>query len=461
MNRSPRLAVLAAGVLALTTALAGCGSGDDDAASGGTQKLTLWTFKQSQVEALTKLGADWGTSKGFTVEVKAFTPDDAYATKVRASAKTKDLPDILMVHSAGEEWTFAQAGILSDLTPDFDEAWRSQLQPSALTSATLSQKVIDGSAADPSKALTDLKAGNWYGVPVVTGSAGVVFARKSVLQKAGVDTTNPPKTWQEWVAAMTKTKQADPAGGLVTGLQVAPTGYFWLYRPMAYAYLGKDAFYGRQGRDPQVGWDSAKSVETLDLYNQLTPVWANGVLALGIDQADLAFAQGKAAWDVGGSFTLPFLTQQGLDPADLMVFTVPAPSGGALSGVTLKPSSLISAGVTSSSAHRTEAVDFLRYLGSTKGGQDYLATANDLPATQLSADSVSDPLQKQLLAAFDGPESQVFEVNDFSADPGAGSLPITTQTADVLNKIVARKASPQDIGGELAKSYSDAWKQAK
>ena len=102
---------------------------------------------------------------------------------------------------------------------------------------------------------------------------------------------------------MKKTVASDAAGGgLVTGLQVPETGYYWLYRPMSYAYLGKDAFYGRQGKDADPSWDSTDSVKTLSLFDQLTPLWSPGVLALGIDQADQAFAANKAAWDVGGTF---------------------------------------------------------------------------------------------------------------------------------------------------------------
>ena len=464
-SRLPAVGVLTAMAL---VSLAACGS--DSSSSDGTSvsstdtgaeeeldEITMWTFKQSHVEALEAVGEKCSATTGVTVAVEAYTPDDAYATKVRSANQTGDLPDIVSAHSGGEEWQFAQAGILTDITEGFDETSQSNIIPSVLKSATLSQETIDGSAADPANSLEDLVAGNWYAAPYLAGTPGVVFARKSILEAAGVDTETPPATWEEWIAAIQQTHEADDStGGIVTGLKVPETGYFWLYRPMAYGYLGSDAFYSRQGENPDPAWDATASVESLELYDQLTPYWRPGVLNLAIDEADVAFAQGKAAWDVGGTFTLPFLSQQGVDPDDVMVFPIPMSEAGELTDVSFAASPLISAGVTSTSEHPEESLAFIKCLTSPDGAALFAQVAQDVPATELGELAIDDPLVQQLLGVV-GSGDDAFEINDFSADPGAGTTGIPSATAGELVKLVADQTSPEDLGATLAALYADAW----
>lgn len=434
-------------------------SAQTDEASPTGQTITMWTFKQSHVSALEAVGEAWQEQSGIGVEVEVFTPDDAYYTRLRAAANTNDLPDILSVHSQGAEWREAQAGILADLTDEFTEDWQSQLYPSAVEATELTQERIDNAGADPSTTLSDLTAGHFYAVPYLAGTPGVVFARKSLLEAAGVDPEVAPGTWEDWIASIQKTIAQDPSsGGVVTGLKVAPTGYFWLYRPMAFQYLGREDFYSRQGADPTLPWDDPKSIETLTLYDQLTPLWTPGVLNLDIDQADQAFAAGEAAWDVGGTFTLPFLEQQGVDPEDILVFAIPAPVGSSISQLTLTAAPLVSAGVTASSTNREEAVDFLRYLTGTEGAALFAEVSGDVPATEFDTQP-DDELLASIFALFEGSPDEAFSPNDFSADPGGGSGPIGGATADQLVKLVAGQTTPDQLGTDLASLYADAWAQ--
>ena len=256
---------------------------------------------------------------------------------------------------------------------------------------------------------------------------------------------------------MEKTLSEDPEnGGLVTGLQVPETGYFWLYRPMAYAYLGADAFYGRQSESQDPSWTSAESVETLELYDQLTDLWAPGVLALGIDQADQAFASGDAAWDVGGTFTLASLSTFGLDAEEISVFPVPAAEGGELSNVTYQASPLIGGSITSTSTHKEEALSFLKYLTSVEGATMFAESALDLPATSIPQSDLNNPLLQQLvgLVSTSADAEETFNPNDFSADP-AGT--IASDTAVTLTKLPANAASVEEVAQTLSDQYSAAW----
>ena len=477
-RRSPRAALLgvaSATLLAVTacssassTKGASVDSGSTKGAASGSAEavpskgvLTMWTFKLSEVSALNAVAAAWSKTSGYTVKVTAFQPEP-YNTKVSAAVKTHTLPDILSVNSQGLEWSYAEAGVLQDITTQFTPSWQSRFLPGVVSSTTLTADRIKNSGTDPTTTLKNLTPDHFYAVPYLAGTPGVVFARKSAMQAAGLDPT-PPSTWEQWVSDIKATTKADPAsGGVVTGLKNPATGYMWLYRPMSFAYLGSDAFYGREGVNHTPDWNSPQSKHTLDLYDQLTPLWTPGVLNLDIDPADQTFAQGKAAWDVGGTFTLSSLQAFGGDPSDYMAFPVPAPQGGALSKLEYQASPLISGGVTTSSKHTAQALSFLDFLTSQTGAAIFAKTANDLPATALPASSDESPLLRQLLDLL-APEASpsVFSPNDFSADPAAGNSPVVMNAANAINQLVAKTKSASQVADQLASMFQQAWTAAK
>jgi multiple sugar transport system substrate-binding protein len=447
--------VASVGALALLTGLAAC-SGQSEEGDANTP-LTVWTFKQSQVEALEAVGAAWTEESGIDVEVSVYTPDDAYITKVQAAAKSDSLPDVISVHSQSEEWRLAQAGIIQDITAEFDTEWQAEFLPGVIEGTKLTEEAITNSGSDPATTLQDLEAGSLYAVPYLAGTPGVVFANKELLSAAGVDPETPPATWEEWIAAIEQTRANDGAtGGIVTGLQVPQTGYYWLYRPLSFAYLGPDAFYGRQGEAEDPSWTSPESIETLELYNQLSPLWVPGVLGLGIDQADQQFATGGAAWDVGGTFTLSSLDTFGLGADAVSVFAVPAPADGEITQLSYQASPLISGAVSSTTTKKDEAIDFLRFLTSQEGATTFAQEANDLPATQIPVESLSSPLLQQLVGLVTPAEgADLFNPNDFSADPGTE---IAEATAIELAKLPAGSATVDQVAASLAEQYANAWK---
>lgn len=456
MKRTALLPVAALTVLA--TGLAGC-SGQ---ASPSSDKVTLetWTFKQSHVEALTAIGEQCFPDGDVTVKVEAVTPDDAFTTKVQAGAQTKDLPDVLMAHAAGEDWLFAQSGILMDLTDFFDEKLRDRFTESSATAVTISQEKIDGSGDDPATTLKDLEADHIYSMPLANGTASLIMANKTMLEAAGVATDKAPETWEQWVADMTKVKAHDPDnGGLVAGLQVPQVGYYWLFQPMSTAYLGIDDFIGRTAEAQTTPWNSPGSMETLERWNELTPLWTDGVFNLGIDQADQLFAQGKAAYDLGGTFTVPFLVQQGMDVDDLLIFQAPAPEGAKITDGTMLTSPLVSAGITTTSKHPEEAKKYLECLSSEEGAATFMNTANDLASAKVDPSKVTSSTLKALASIFDREDATVLNPPlSIPIEPPTGDAPNTAVTEVI--KISAGETTPQAVADLLTQVYRDAWAAA-
>ena len=115
-----------------------------------------------------------------------------------------------------------------------------------------------------------------------------------------------------------------------------------------------------------------------------------GTQSLDIDEADQAFAQGKSAFDIGGTFTLAFLQQNGMNPDDVMAFGLPGPTGGAVPDRALGPLALTGLTVTATSKHPENAKKWMEFLGQPDVAAKFAKDATDLPATELGADAAGD-----------------------------------------------------------------------
>ena len=109
-------------------------------------------------------------------------------------------------------------------------------------------------------------------------------------------------------------------------------------QPMAYAMLGADKFHALFGKDKAGRLLLPRPASRCWTPTAGHPYWMPGTQTLDIDEADLAFAQGKSTFNVGGTFTLAFLAQNGLTPSNVLTFPVPAPAGGANKNLTWRRS---------------------------------------------------------------------------------------------------------------------------
>ncbi|MCW2876053.1 MAG: sugar binding protein of transporter system [Sphaerisporangium sp.] len=455
--RSAYQATAAVTVLLLGLVTAACSGSGGDAASGPDGKaLRMWTFKRTHVAALQRAADEFKRQSGVTVKVEAISPDDAFTAKIQSAAQTKDLPDVLEVHAGGEDFRIGGAGLLADLTGDFDATTLNRFLPSTrnagLVTAERQRQIVE---------LKTAKVGNLFSVPFTAGTFGIVYGNRQKMAAAGLDPATPPKTWEEFIGYLRATTKADPKqGGVSLGLKVSQTGFNWMYAQLAYAYLGKERYQALFGKGAAQGFASPEGVKTLSLYSQLTPYWIPGVTALGIDEADVAFAQGKSAFDVGGTFTLAFLSQNGMKPENVLSFPVPPPSGGKISDLRLAPLALTGLSVTSTSQNRDAAVKWVDFLTSAKGAAVFATSSLDLPATDLGAEA--ERLLGHDLAAlqkyFTGPPESTYDAADASFRPPGYD---DAKVGPPLVKLSPLKeADPAATGAQLDAVLGAMWKLA-
>jgi multiple sugar transport system substrate-binding protein len=445
-----------AGVAAATLALGmtACG-GDDDTDTTG-QPVTMWTFKRTHVAALEQVATEFKAKSGISVKVEAFTPDDVFTSKIQSAAQTGDLPDVLELHAGGEDLRVGGAGLLGDLAADFPAAAQQRFLPN-----TRSAGLVTEGNRSTLEELKNAKVGSLFSVPFTAGTFGIVYGNREKIQAAGLDPDKPPRTWEEFIGYLQATTKTDPKqGGLSLGLKVSQTGFNWIYQQLAFAYLGQARFQQLFDKDPGQGFAAPDGLQTLRLYQQLSPYWIPGVSALDIDEADVAFAQGKSAFNVGGTFTLAFLAQNGMAPEKLVTFPIPPASGGKVSDLRLAPLALTSLSVSAKSKNRAEAVRWIDHLTSPEGSGAFAKASLDLTATDLGAqaDALLGPKLAALQQYFTGPAESTYDAGNRSFLPPDYD---EVQVGDPLLKFSPLgETDPAATAAQLDKVFAAMWKKS-
>ena len=361
-----------------------CSSTQD---SGGGVTLQMWTFKQTHVKSLQAAAEGFRQQTGITVNITAYTPDDAFKAKIQSAAATRNVADVLEVHAKGEDFVLGGAGILADLTKNVDDAWKRRFLSGTADAGLVTDAVYQRSLK-PKAPEAGVKAGQLFSVPFTSGTFGIVYANKTKLQAAGLDPARTPTTWAELVSWLDTVKAKDAqSGGLTLGLKVSQTGFNWILQPLAYAYLGKAKFEALFGQDAAKAWGSPDGQKVLERYDQITRYWTPGSQTLGIDDADRAFAQGKSSFLVGGTFTLAAIQQAGMNPDNVIAFGLPAAEGGAVNALKLAPIALTGLAVSAQTQNSDAAIKWLDYLTAAEHAGAFAQSSLDLPATDLGADA--------------------------------------------------------------------------
>ncbi|MET8824501.1 extracellular solute-binding protein [Streptomyces sp. NPDC004610] len=414
--RHSRTARLAAATVAAGLMLTACGG---SSGSGDSGALEMWTFKQTHVAALRAAAADFEKETGVKVEIEAYTPDEAFVTKIQSSAKTGDLPDVMELHSDGEDLALGAGGVVSELTDVVDDAWLNRYPQSVRESGYVNDAKLKEAEPEDAK-FHGVEKGDRHSVPFTIGTFGIVYANKQMLTDAGV--TEPPTTWAGLIDALEATKAKDAQnGGLALGLKVPDTGLTWIAQPLAYSMLGEQDYQALFSDDGSANWSSPGGTAVLEAYDRLTPYWMPGTQSLDIDEADQAFAQGKSAFLVGGTFTLSFLEQSGMDPDDVYAFGLPGAEDGQVPQPALGPLALTGLSMSAATEQPENAAKWMEYLSQPEVAAKFAEGASDLPATELGsgdADLLGDALAS-MLASFDGTPETTYDPSDRAYFPPA------------------------------------------
>lgn len=355
--------LLTTAFLAATTLLmTACGGGG----SGGSSGPVTLTFQSlsdqpAAIEATKKIVDDW--NKGHPdVQVKIVQAGwDGVYDKLLTQFNANTAPDIIHYEAASVA-PFATDGYLADLSQYVSDKKRADIPKGVLDSVTVDGKVI----AYP----TELQS---Y----------VVFANRTLLQKAGVTIpTGETMTWDQ-LRDIAKATTKDGAYGLGWGLK-APTAAFVALAP---GFGG--TFFQGTGKNAKIAVGAGemalpKLVDTMAQQDKsILPV----TLTQAGTKALAPFYAGQIAMTVQGSYQAANIAKDA--PAGFDWIVLPPLAGPAGPAQAANPQTL---SVNKDSAHVKEAAEFIDFFTSTEN----LAALNEADALIPPTTSARDALTAKL-----------------------------------------------------------------
>ena len=370
-RRRIRIAGVVLVVAAVPTMLAACGSGTEDSgdtsAKNGGVTLTLTSITDAKPAWEELLAAYKREAPNVTIKA-SFAPTDQLQTAVRAQLGAGNAPDLFVTWpgngSAMSIQQLAPAGLVADIS---DQGWIKEV-PEGI-------RPLLGA---------DGKSYMWS--PGAT-PIGVIYNKK-VFEEAGI--AQPPKTWDELVAAAEKIKAAGKIPFAV-GNQTP-----WVTQLLPYAIAPSTAF----AEDPNLAEDMLAKRKTFTdsgwhtVYERYLDLYKRGLFndspnGTTYEQTQQMLASGKAAMVVQVIAAMPPFLDVAKDKSNIGTFPFPAAdSPGAL-----KIPAGVDAGIGASAngKHLDEAKKFIEWLGKPENMAKFSKATYSIPL--VGADSAQiDPL---------------------------------------------------------------------
>lgn len=451
-------------LVVLAVMVAACGSSDGEssstARSDGGGELSVWTFKKEWVPGIQAAAAAYEreTGKRLALDVQYFDEaNGVYASKVSAAARQRNLPDLLTAY--GPQWDYVGAGLFQELNGKLDQELGNM--PASLVDdfVKYSQATADTCAANKDCTYSDVRVGQYFTMPQISGATGYFYVNKDKLTEAGLDPEAIPANWAELIDAVRTTEgKLGGAGGSIIPLKIPETGWLWLLRPMLFTQIGATAT--RELFDDKTGaaWKSPEVVNTLKLYDEMSPYWVKGILQDGIEEADAKFVAGQATWYYGGTFSLAGLVQKGIDPSKLLIFPMPVADGAQIPRLQLKPWASGFIGISRNSGKSELATEFLKFYMSPAGAQPFADAVSDTPAVTLprTTGAEASPLADATQASFGTGTDAYDEFVAYGPQCDAAKT-LANQASVALTGLVTGDTTPEELASKLADLYQKAW----
>lgn len=354
--------VLTAIILVFTLFVSACSSGGKNSpnSNGDAKTLTLWTWKVAYVPGFEAAAKLFEEKTGIKVVIETFTPDDTYRQKIQAAANSKTLPDV--IHYWATNGDSLETSIM-ELSNEIGDDVLNQYFGPAMDPIRVSQKQVENWATnkDATNVQKGLKEGEFYGLPLDIGGFFTFYGNKKLIEQAGLK-AEAPETWEQFVAMVETVQRETDVPGLVFGAKLEDLWENWAGSALQIMLNGPEGYIDLLERNAQMNDPKnirvAGALGTLAEKGLLMP----GILSTDIDGADQAFASGKAAFDLGGSFTMSTLLAMGMNAEDIIAFPIPALEGSKINKWATDPFTLTMMSVSKESKNSAEALDFITFI---------------------------------------------------------------------------------------------------
>ncbi len=323
-----------------------------------TKKLVYWTHWDQQPDFnkwYTEKGKEFQKKTGYEIEVVT-VPYQGYEAKYLAALMGKSgAPDFFngMTHQWCGQYDFCDP-MPADLVKIWDESIPKYMVP----------------------------IGKWknvrYGTPLEHGNFQQMYMNVDLFKKAGLDPDKPPKTLDEWLAAMKKMSSSDTQVGFAIRHKGHPVGITDKFLPFAHAY-------GARMLSPDLekatGFaNSPEMVAALQFFGDL--VLKDKVASLALGNPEDAFGQKRAAVIFRESWFFGWVHKNAPD-VKFKVAALPCaktcPGAGALFPWTNL--------VYKNSPNKQVAWEFIRFISNAKDDLDQHQFGGFMPVFNANLDS--------------------------------------------------------------------------
>lgn len=299
------------------------------------------------------------------------TENEAFKTKL-AATPADAYPDLFQSWGGATMGAQADAGLLQDITAAV-APWKDTVNPGAMS-------------------IYQYK-GVQYGIPWDMGMIGFWY-NKDLFQKAGI--TTPPKTWDEYLAAIPKLKALGVAPLAIAGKDKWPSMHLWTYLVLRNG--GGDAL-AKMIQSGDWNTDACINAGKAVLALNATDPYQKGFASADYNSEAASVGNGKAAMELMGQWAPAVQKDQSVGKVGLGDklgwFAFPTLAGGAGAATD---------GVGGGNGYAVsknappETVDFLKFF-MDKENQNKLNSDNlGLSTTVGTESTVKDPNLQQVLA---------------------------------------------------------------
>jgi len=258
-----------------------------------SKKVVVWHWMTDRHDYFLELAKKYKEETGVEVIFEIYAPSEAYTQKIRAAAQALSLPDIFGILAEKRDFAaFIRTGHVANISEEMNRdngAWRKQLFEKALAVnefSTQNEFEIEPGA---------------YGVPIDIMNIQMVYNKK-LFEKVGLDPDRPPKTWDEFIEAGRKLKEA--------GIQGLASGWGEIW--MVYCFITNYAF-NIMGEEKvmatfrgEVAYTDPDWVQVFSLIKQLADegILATGIVTMVNKRAEQLFSNELAAFAFNGSWCI-------------------------------------------------------------------------------------------------------------------------------------------------------------
>ncbi|MER7396150.1 extracellular solute-binding protein [Streptomyces sp. NPDC000151] len=429
-----RIAAPLAGLVLAGLAVTGCAP--QTSASGGTKDeksgtLRVWLFrevgnkpKEKVVDAA--VAAFEKQHKGTDVQVE-YIPVDTRAQRIKAAfndpASAPDLIEYGNTDTAG----YVKDGGLADVTAEYtawDEA--KDTDPTAKQSVTVDGKV--------------------YGAPLFVGVRALYY-RTDVLKDLGIA---PPKSQAELVSAAKKIHKARP------GLYGLAVGGAYTYGALPFLWAEGGELAVQRGDTYKAAVNTPKARKGIETYAALfgdANCPADKCASMGGNATVTAFTSGKAAMAIGGDFSHAAV-EASKAKGKYAVVPLPGAKKGSIAPAFAGGNNI---GVLKSTAHRTLAVDLMKWLAGKQSQRGLFDAMGFLPTY---TDVLDEAAKKQPYVA---PFVKTLHAGAkfVPASPAWGQIDASLILPTMYQEIVSGRKSVDRASDDAAKKMDAAFSAAR